>query len=182
MTHSGSNQLIRRIVITGPESTGKTTLANRLSGHYRTVFVPEYAREYILSLDRHYDFADIEKIAAWQYENGIELTQKANKYLFFDTYLIITKIWFLFFARTCPEWIDEELRKKSIDLFLLCDYDLPWELDPVRENGGEMRRILFNLYRNEIEHYGYPYRIITGKHIERFINACRAIDGFFGSE
>lgn len=174
-----SLQQVYKIAITGPESTGKSTLSAQLAGAYNTVWVPEYAREYLSNLNQPYTFQDIEIIASMQLKNGKEMLNKANKFLFYDTHLIILKVWFLFLYKDYPKWIDDELRKKEIDLFLLCNYDLPWEPDPLRENGGEMRRILFNIYRNEIEYYGYPYYIITGKAEERFLNARKYIESFF---
>ncbi len=172
--------VIRKIVLTGPESTGKTTLALRLAKEFNTVMVPEFGREYMANLKRPYTYTDIEIIAKTQLIMGDEILKEANRFLFFDTHLIILKIWFLLRFNEYPEWVDEELRKKNIDLFLLCNYDLPWEPDPLRENGGEMRRILFNLYKSELEYYNYPFFIISGNSEERFRNAGNAIKGYFG--
>ncbi len=170
---------IKKIVITGPESTGKSTLSMQLAECFQTVMVPEFARFYISRLKRPYTFDDIESIAYGQLKWGEELLSKANRFIFFDTHLVIIKIWFLMKYRDYPAWIDSELRKKDIDLFLLCDYDLPWEPDPLRENGGEMRRLLFTLYKGEIEHYNFPYYIIRGNQEERLTNARNAMVSYF---
>lgn len=172
-------QTVRQIVLTGPESTGKSTLSEQLANSFNTKMVPEYAREYMSSLRRPYSFSDIELIAQRQLSRGSELLKTANRFLFHDTHLIILKVWFLFRFKNYPQWIDDELRKKTIDLFLLCNYDLPWEPDPLRENGGEMRRLLFNIYKSEIEYYNYPYRIISGNADERLANATIAVNEFF---
>jgi NadR type nicotinamide-nucleotide adenylyltransferase len=172
------NKGIVKIVITGPESTGKTSLAEYLSNIYSTVFVPEYARDYIEKLNRQYTFEDIEHIAKKQIILGKEFMNKANKILFFDTYLIITKIWFLWSFKYCPDWLLHEIEKSDIDLFLLCNTDIPWIPDKVRENGGENRERLFEIYKSEIENYGFNYAIITGKASERFENAKRIVDSF----
>lgn len=170
---------IRQVVLTGPESTGKSTLSSQLAQMYNTVMVPEFAREYINHLDRPYSYTDIEKIAIGQLKSGEELLNKARYFLFYDTHLVIIKIWFLLKFREYPPWIDSELRKRKIDLFLLCDYDLPWKPDPLRENGGEMRRILFNLYKAELEYYEYPYFVISGNEEERLNNAKHALLSYF---
>jgi nicotinamide riboside kinase len=172
-------QSIRQIVLTGPESTGKSTLSVQLAKSYHTYAVPEYAREYISNLKRPYTFSDIELIAQEQLNRGNELLKTANRFLFYDTHLIILKVWFLSRFKYYPQWIDDELRKKTVDLFLLCNYDIPWEPDPLRENGGEMRRLLFNVYKSEIEYYNYPYRIISGNTDERLARATIAINDFF---
>lgn len=171
--------LVYKIALTGPESTGKSTLSSQLANEFGTLSVPEYARTYMSALHRPYNFQDIEIIARKQVELGNQLLSRSRQFLFFDTHLIIIKVWFLLLYKDYPVWIDEELRRKSIDLFLLCNYDLPWEPDPLRENGGEMRRILFNIYKNELEYYGYPYIIISGSEGERFNHAKEAVSNFF---
>jgi nicotinamide riboside kinase len=167
-----------KIVITGPESTGKSSLAIHLANYYNGEYIPEYAREYIEQLHHHYTFNDVEHIAQNQWQQ-MQLANKTQKpIVFFDTYLIITKVWFDVVFEKIPAWIDEALRQSPIDMFLLCNTDLPWEPDPVRENGGKMRDILFEKYQKEIEYYGFPYQIIKGNGNERIQNAQRVLDDF----
>jgi NadR type nicotinamide-nucleotide adenylyltransferase len=165
-----------RIGITGPECTGKSTLAAGLAAHYHTVFIPEYAREYIESLHRPYTYDDVVHIAERQVMEEKHYARQANGILFYDTYLIITKVWFSVVYDRIPDWIDEVLRKKPIHRFLLCDTDIPWIPDNVRENGGEMREKLFQRYRQELEQYGFPYSIIRGKGDRRLQNAIKAVE------
>jgi NadR type nicotinamide-nucleotide adenylyltransferase len=163
---------IRRIVITGPESTGKTELARGLAEHFQTTWVPEYARSYVESLGRPYTREDVESIARHQLLEEQEYQAKArNGILFFDTWLIITKIWFDVVYGECPPWIKEHIRQAPIDLFLVCDTDLPWIPDPVRENGGEKREELKKMYCREIESLGFPYAIVSGRDEKRLKNA-----------
>ena len=169
---------IKRIVIIGSESTGKTELAQFLAEKFNTVYVPEYAREYIENLNRHYTFKDVEIIAKKQIELEQKFAQKANHILFFDTYLIITKIWFQVVFNVVPEWIDEAIKNSKIDLFLLCSNDLPWIPDRVRENGGKMREKLFEMYKNEIQHYNYKFYIVSGHGDKRFNNALEIVNNF----
>ena len=167
-----------KVVITGPESTGKSTLAESLANHYNTVFVPEYARNYVENLNRPYQYSDLEFIANKQVEDLAKHTPLANNILFLDTYLIITKVWFEVVYKKMPEWLDNAIRKSDIDLFLLCNTDIPWTPDGVRENGGEMREYLFHQYKKELEHYGFDYRIVGGLDEQRQKEAIVYIDDF----
>ena len=73
------------------------------------------------------------------------------------------------------DWIDDALRQSSIDLYLLCYPDIPWEPDPLRENGGPMRKRLYGMYKSTLVDYGIPYRIIRGNGDERINNAIFAV-------
>lgn len=165
-----------RIVITGPESTGKSMLAESLARYYHTVFVPEYARAYVENLGRPYNYTDLEHIAKQQLLDVDKYSPLANRILFFDTFLIITKVWFNVVYHQMPSWLDATIRKSEIDLFLLCNTEVPWQPDPVRENGGVMRETLFQQYKDELEHYGFKYRIVTGLGENRTANAIAFVD------
>jgi NadR type nicotinamide-nucleotide adenylyltransferase len=167
-----------RVVLTGPECTGKSTLAVQLARHYNTICIPEYAREYVSALSRPYTYSDVEHIAATQVRQKDEFSARANKILFLDTYLIITKVWFDVVFHRCPGWIKEELSRKEIQLYLLCNTDIPWEPDPVRENGGSRREYLLELYKKELETWECPYRIVSGTGEIRLQNAILLLDKF----
>jgi len=164
------------IAITGAESTGKSSLAKSLSEHYLVPFIPEYAREYIQKLNRKYSYQDVEFIAAKQLEQYNDLIHSNFKVIFLDTWLLITKIWFEVVFNRVPDWIENEIRNCKIDLFLVCDTDLPWIADPVRENGGDNRDCLQAKYIDEIVKHGFDYQIIKGIDQERILNAIAAIE------
>lgn len=166
---------MNRIVITGPESTGKSRLAENLARHYNTLWVPEYAREYIATLNRPYNQDDIMKIAKKQLKQEEELAKKATDYLFADTSMIVIKIWNLFVYGNCPAWIDQQIDKHRYDLYLLCYIDTPWEYDPQREHPNA-RRELYNLYEQELKQRGLPYGVINGLNDKRLHNAIKTID------
>ncbi len=165
-------------MITGPESTGKTELSKGLAGFFNTVWVPEYAREYIDKLGRPYVQDDILKIAERQLENEQKLKGKAHQFLFADTSMLVAKIWSEFVFGSCDPWIEEKLHTHKYDLYLLCDIDMPWEYDPQREH-PEARQELFNLYHQELKKHGFPFVIISGLGEQRLKNAISAVTRHF---
>jgi len=169
----------KRVVLIGAESTGKTELAQYLAKYFGTYWVPEYAREYVESLTNRYTYNDILYIAKKQIEIENEYLKKTNSILFYDTFLIITKVWLDVVYNKCPDWIIENIEKSKINLFLLCNNDIPWVKDDVRENGGEMRDKLFNIYRKELEYFNFDYEIIEGTGIKRKQKAVNIIEEKF---
>ena len=170
-----TNEGILRIAIVGPECTGKSTLTEGLATHYKTCFVPEYAREYIDKLNRSYTIDDIVKISQGQMQLEDESAAKANRVLICDTNLVVTKIWAEFKYKQCPEWIKENITKRKYALHLLTDIDIPWEADPQREH-PHLRRELFEIYERELNVLKVPYEIISGNPEERLQLAIQAID------
>lgn len=155
--------LVFRVGIIGPESTGKSTLARYLSHKYDGVLVPEYAREYMeeRALACAYTEEDVLRIAQHQIAELQELenTHTEDKVAFFDTELIITKVWLLHKYGECPAFIEQAIADFPMDVYLLCYPDLPWEPDPVREN-PTIREYLFDWYEREIQALNIPYYII----------------------
>lgn len=177
-----SGKPITRFILTGPESTGKSVLTTALAEHYSKNYIPEYARDYVLKLKRAYTYNDVLHIAEKQVELTAELTSKSTKFLFVDTYLIITKVWFLKAFGSYPDWIDIEIQKTKNDVYLLCKPDIPWIPDGVRENGGEKREILFNDYQNELKNAGLRYAFIDGDWDKRLKNAIQIVDQFISEK
>jgi NadR type nicotinamide-nucleotide adenylyltransferase len=167
--------MIRKIVLTGPESTGKSSLAEALAKHYKTVWVPEYARTYLESLGRPYEKHDLVEIARGQIKVEDELVKKANKMLFCDTDLTVIKIWHQHKYGNVHPFILENLRHRKYDLYLLPFIDLPWKYDPQREH-PHLRSYLFDLYEKELQSRRIDYMILKGNHKQRFTNAVKAIE------
>lgn len=165
-----------RIVVTGPESTGKTTLAKQLAEVYKGVYLAEFAREYVEGLNRKYDISDIDNIARHQINDFKHTEGRPEDFFVFDTFLIITKVWYRWVYGKFPEWVDENIRTCKADLYLLCKPDIPWEFDPVRENGGENRDKLYNEYKKELEDYNFKYAEITGNNENRINLAILAVN------
>lgn len=167
---------IKKIVVTGPESTGKTTLSESLAQRLDADWVPEYARSYVENIGRPYTYQDVERIARHQIQQEAEISETTNKgIIVLDTWLIITKVWFEVVYGQSPKWLHEYIEASHIDLFLVCAPDLPWVADQVRENGGEMRNILFEKYCAEIEAFGFQYEVVRGVGEVRTQNAVDLI-------
>ncbi|MBN1951737.1 MAG: ATP-binding protein [Bacteroidales bacterium] len=176
MENTGKHKI--RIIFTGPESTAKTALSRQMADYFKAVCVEEYAREYILGLDRHYNYDDVKRIAEMQRSQMNAFLGSGERLAFFDTYLIITRIWFEVAFGKAPEWVDREIAMTGDALYLLCRPDIPWEPDPLRENGGEMREKLFIRYEEELKHHGLRYAYLEGTGSERTKNALHHITTF----
>ena len=164
------------IVITGAESTGKSTLTNQLAEHYKVPYVSEIARDYVENLSRSYTYSDVEEIAKLQIEKYNELSKMDAPFIFIDTWLIVTKIWLEFVYKKIPDWLIDAIQNLKIDLFLLCEIDIPWIEDPVRENGGKNREILHKKYIENLNFYNFKFEIVKGLEEQRFLNAIRFLN------
>lgn len=171
-------EAIRKIAITGPESTGKSMLAKQLAHHYKTAWVREYAREYLDLNGPAYTEKDLLAIAKGQLENETRTLKQASGFLFCDTEFIVMKIWSEVKYGRCHPWILQQVEEHTYDLYLLCDINLPWEYDPLREH-PEMRKKLFELYCRELNTYGFPYFIVSGNGSKRLENAKKIISEYF---
>ena len=172
-----TDEMIRRIAITGPESTGKSVLAEQLASHFHTSWVPEYARAYLEKLEKPYVEHDLLMIAKGQLEREETQTNLAEKYLFCDTELLVIKIWSEVKYNHCDPWIMEAIETHRYDLYLLCDIDLPWQYDPLREHPHK-RQYLYDLYYNELKSRQFPFAVIRGSGPDRLSNALKTIDNF----
>lgn len=142
--------------------------------------MPEYSREYLRELSRSYGYDDILSIAKGQFEGEERMATKASGLLFCDTDFIVNKIWCIDKFGKCHPWILDMIDQQHYDFYLLCNTDLPWEPDPLRENPKDRER-LFELYKTELEERKLPYAIIGGSGQERTDNAIRIIIGFIKS-
>lgn len=163
-----------RIALTGPESTGKSQLCKQLAEYFNEPWVPEYSREYLVNLTDGYNFGDILAIAHGQFENEQNLLKKANKYLFCDTDFLVTHIWCIVKYGKSHNWIKNMAIEHPYDFTLLCNIDLPWEYDPLREN-PDNRDYLFNLYHDELVSRNTPFEVVSGTGDERFDHAIRIL-------
>jgi NadR type nicotinamide-nucleotide adenylyltransferase len=166
----------KRILILGPESTGKSTLAEDLARHFGEPWVPEFAREYLEKIDRPYSFEDLLEIGKGQVDSENILVENAKKFLFVDTDLRVIHIWSQHrFGKTDP-WVIEEINRRQYDLILLTDTDLPWEPDPLREHPElEMRQYFLDKYLQLAKESGFPWQLVSGKREIRLEAAIKAL-------
>jgi nicotinamide riboside kinase len=145
-----------KIIVTGPESSGKTTLCKALSEHYDLTYIKEYAREYLTDLGRDYTQEDLLKISKEQLESE-------NNSQLLDTDLITIKIWSKYKYGSCDNWILTQIEKQKSEkrFYLLCSPDIPWQADNQRENPNN-REELFEIYKQELDDLGHKYFIVEG--------------------
>lgn len=165
---------IKKVVVVGPECTGKSDLSAFLAGHFRTTWVPEYARGYVGNLTRPYVQHDLLTIAHGQLRLEDEWIQDANEVLICDTNLYVIKVWSEFKFGSCDPEILRTITTRKYDLYLLTYVDIPWEADPLREHPGERER-LFEIYRNEMVNQSVPFIEIRGERDERRKTAVEAV-------
>ena len=129
--------MVKKIVVIGPESTGKSTLCKELAEHFQTVWCEEYAREYLLEHGKEYNYDDLLIIAKGQVALEDAYINKASAggkdLLFIDTDMYVMKVWCEYAFGQCHSFIINELAERKYDLYLLCNIDLPWASDELRE-------------------------------------------------
>lgn len=174
---------MKKIVVIGPESTGKSTLCEQLAKHYQTQWCAEYAREYLLNHGSNYQFNDLLTIAKGQLqleESCVQQVQQQNKsLLFIDTDMYVMKVWCEYVFGQCHSFILEEIATRKYDLYLLCDIDLPWVKDELREYPDEQpRRELYRIYKDIMENQHIPWVIINGTYEQRLQKAIAAVEQY----
>jgi len=157
---------LKKIVLTGPESVGKSTLTSILAEHFQTTFVPEYAREYLEKKGRSVIEDDILSIGKGHLLDEIEKSIKANRYLFLDTDHLTTKIYSEFYFKNSPEWVNERAKNLSYDHSLFLNIDVPWISDPQRDLENYREEMKF-IFQNEMISAGRPFTLLSGNFMER---------------
>ena len=154
------------MIITGPESSGKTTLARELAAELPGVWVGEYARYYLENLDCSYREADLLEIAKGQLLWESFLAAAASSYLICDTSMLVIKVWSEYRYGRCHPWVEAQFLKSREALYLLCAPDIPWEPDPLRENPDDRQQLL-TIYRQELEALGASFLLVQGPDREK---------------
>lgn len=190
--------MLKKIVIIGPESTGKSTLSRQLAVHYKTLWCPEYAREYLLKHGKDYNYANLLTIAKGQIALEEEYLKKVNSQwsmvnkknspdspftihhsplLFLDTNMYVMKVWCEFVFGKCHPYILGQIAERKYDLYLLCNTDLPWVKDELREYPDlETRQKLYHIYKDIMKNQEVPWYEIGGNHEKRLQKAIEAVD------
>lgn len=178
------NKNTLKIVIIGPESTGKSTLCEELAQHYDAIWCPEFAREYLLTYGTDYDYDDLLTIAKGQLAMEDEyqlMAENKQSLLFIDTDMYVMKVWCEFVFGKCHQWIIDRIVERKYDLYLLCHTDIPWEQDALREYPDlESREKLFHMYRDILLNQSVPWANISGTNEERLQKAIEAVETLKG--
>jgi len=183
--------MLKKIVIIGPESTGKSTLCKQLAEHYKTLWCPEFAREYLLKHGINYTFEDLLMIAKEQLALEDEYAKEVgsrksevekaattyNSLLFIDTDMYVMKVWCEFVFDNCHRFILDQVVDRKYDLYLLCNVDLPWVKDELREYPDlESRQRLYLIYKDIMINQYVPWVDISGGYEKRLRKAILAVD------
>jgi NadR type nicotinamide-nucleotide adenylyltransferase len=178
---------IKKVVVIGPECTGKSTLCQQLAQHYNTLWCPEYAREYLLKQGTNYSYDDLLTIANGQIDledkslkqviSNSRLTTHDSRLLFIDTDMYVMKVWCEFVFGKCHPWILNQIVERKYDLYLLCNTDLPWVKDELREYPHlQTRETLYYMYKDLMINQSIPWAEISGSENERLEKAVAATD------
>lgn len=170
-------QPVKKIVIIGPESTGKSTLSKQLAAHFGTTYADEFARDYLEQLGRPYTYEDLLIIAKGQ----VTLEEKAvlnakNGLTILDTDLHVVKVWSEASYGTCAEEILQQIAERRYDFYLLTDIDMLWVEDPLREHPEPlMRQYFFHIYKDIVQQSGIPFVTVSGDEEQRLQLAIKAL-------
>ncbi|QZK91454.1 DUF4301 family protein [Flavobacterium sp. CHNK8] len=170
---------ISKVALFGPESTGKTTLARQLAAYYKTEWVPEFARDYLQQKwnekQQICDLEDMIPIAVGQVQLENELAIKANKYLFCDTNLMVTKVFSEVYYNYCDPLLHQAACQHEYDLIFLTDIDVPWEKDDLRDK-PQGRESVFAVFKQALLEHKKPFITLSGDQELRLKKAIRIID------
>lgn len=172
---------IKKFVIIGPESTGKSTLCAQLASHFGTIWVPEYAREYLEKNGTEYNFDNLLSIAKGQIdlENSalLQINNTSSNKIFIDTDMYVMKVWCEYVFQKCHNWILNQIAERHYDGYLLCNVDLPWIKDELREYPDvETRNKLYHFYKDLLVNQSVPWIDISRTYDERIQKAIKFVN------
>ena len=168
----------RKFVFTGPESSGKTTLTKAIAGIVPTSrMVPEYSRFYLTLLDRPYCAKDLVSIGKGQVALENISRSCTITHLFCDTSLLVIKIWSEYKYQRIDPWIEQQFIKRHYDMFFLCQPDIPWERDPLREHPDD-RWELYEKYKETLFNYEKPFVEVGGSEERRLFMVRNSLQRF----
>ena len=169
-----------RVVLTGSESTGKSTLGARLAARFGVELVPEFVRDFAQRKGGAIDFSDHGPIANGQMSLEDEYVARASGLLLQDTDLLSTVVYCRHYFGRCPAWIEEAARERRPSLYLLCEIDAPWVADGVRDR-GERRDEMQQLFRDAVAEVGARFVVIEGDLVSRELKAAEAVEKLLSS-
>lgn len=172
---------LTRICLIGPESTGKSHLAQKLAEHFNAPWIAEHARDHATARNNQLTYDDVEPIAKGQIAFIDNRQPPTGNLLILDTDLISTVVYSRHYYGRVPQWIEEEARRRKADLYLLMDTDVPWQPDEARDSGGEEREDLFDDFRRALDEFETRWTIVSGDWDERFRTVLEEVARLRGS-
>ena len=172
---------MKKVVVTGSESTGKTELARRLGEHFDAPVAEEFVRSFAASKQGKIDFADHGPIARGQMASEDAAVARARDLAVLDTDLVSTVVYCEHYFGRSPEWIEQEARARAADLYLLCATDIPWIADGVRDR-GDRRDEMHGLFAAKLTSLGVRWVDIGGEREARFAAAVHAIESLMAGD
>jgi len=167
---------MKRLVITGAESTGKSTLATNLARHYGEPCSIEFVRSYVDNLTRELKATDLEAIARGQVAVEDAATSTARHFSIHDTNLLSSIIYADYYFQTTINWVNEAFTHRNYDLYLLCMPDIPWVADAGQRESPQLRDQMHGLFQAQLDELRLPYVEISGSRDERLTQAIQAIE------
>lgn len=167
---------MKRVVVTGSECTGKTTLAEALADSRQVICVPEYVRQFVRNKGAAPDRADVEAIARGQITLEDEALRAGHDLVIQDTDLLSTVVYSDHYYGDCPAWIREKLARRTPDLYLLAGIDVPWVADGHQRDRGHMREEMQDLFRHALKELRVPFREVSGPLASRLRDSLETID------
>lgn len=168
---------MKRIVLTGAECTGKSTLAQALSGYYGEPWTAEFVRSYVDQLDRELIQADLEQIFCGQIAAEDAGWAKSKHLVIHDTNLLSSILYATHYFETTCDWVEEAFLERKYTLYLLCSpQGIPWEEDPGQRDGPSAREVLHSKFKQSLEKLKLPYLQVYGDERLRYGQAIKAID------
>jgi NadR type nicotinamide-nucleotide adenylyltransferase len=160
-SHGSARNRLTRIVVTGSESTGKTILAQSLAEHYGVIWIPEFARDYAEHRREPLTADDVSPIATGQIAKENAAFEKASGVVILDTDVVSTVVYAQHYYGSVPAWIERAARERLADLYLLCDTDVPWVADQVRD-AQHHRRQVHDAFVQRLTELAAVFRLISG--------------------
>ena len=171
------DQAMRKISITGPESSGKTSLTKALASHFKCPYTEEFSREYLNARNGNYDQNDLIEILRGQLELEKRSSMQEADFLFCDSDPLVIWVWSMVKYGEVHHFIDRSWRDELYDLSILVYPDIPWESDPLRENEND-RDVLFSVYKEKLRSEKRPFIIVNGSHENRLKQAISSLNEF----
>lgn len=179
-------QHLLRVVLYGPESTGKTMLSQQLAEHFGCLWVPEFARGYLETKRAYYDPygrkadeicqpQDIPPIVIGQIASEDAFLEQTKNLLVCDTNPLMTYVYNKYYFHQDDQWITDVVTQRQYDLYLLTNIDIPWVADSLRDR-PDQREELYALFKSELDKRKFPYTVVQGNYESRLKICIQAVD------